>query len=153
MGGKYQIVPATDAEVAHVAANLRAVDRFEMEAVIGKADPVQAIKEQLLLSEVSGAVLLENQPVAIFGFIRANLLSPALNAWMLTAEGVQHVPVSFMRHVWQAFEHLDTISESVYCGVWEENTPIIDWLRRIGFSQNGAYVVGGVNFQLYERRK
>ncbi len=86
--------PATIADVHVIARTLRPADRAEIEAL--GLDPVQAIRANFRQSVFRVAAVSDHELLAVGGLV-GSMLSDFGYPWLVTAPGIETIPVSFVK--------------------------------------------------------
>lgn len=122
----------TLADIEHLAANLRACDRRELEASHGP-DMLAAVQHAVAVSTHCWAMIVGGELALIGGAAPVSLLGGIGSPWMLGAEHLDRVPGALTRMGKEyrdiclaAYPHLVNYVDA-------RNVKSLRWLRRIGF--------------------
>ena len=91
---RYQIVPATNAHVYTLAANLRQGDADELEATGFHVK--HGVRKTFRAALLRCSVFADGELAAMFG-MGGDALSNVGTPWLLTTKAIERVPVSFVR--------------------------------------------------------
>lgn len=131
-------VPAEPAHIAHVAEHMRQADRDEVLASDGWT-PHEALRESRSASFFTRALLIDGEPVAIFGGV---FLGVAVLPWALTTDAVERHPIAFVKaskHVVR--ELLVTWPHLVQC-IDARHVKALRWAKALGFEVEEPHVCG-----------
>lgn len=142
---RVQFWPATQADVEHVARNLRAADRAELLAMHGPgSDMVALLHQSAGITPGLTAMLAADtgEPLCVFGVapIPGTL---AGCPWMLGTDRAQRFGRELVVHGRAYVERWAKEFTSLQNFVHAENTRSIRWLQALGFHVGEHQVVGG----------
>lgn len=153
MAAELRVIPAIPEHIAPIAMNMRQADRDEVAASSGRA-PYEAIEHSLSRSQITGTVLIDGRPAALFGCGDLSILTRVGSPWLLGTDDLALAPVAFMRASvdWRdkLFERYDVLRNLVD----DRNVASIRWLEWLGFSMSDPLPVGkgGLPFRLFQLR-
>lgn len=152
----YQILPAKEAHIIHVAEHMREADRREVFASSGFGAE-SALRASFNASEECYVGLVDDVPVCIFGVVRASLLSRKGIPWMLGTPDLETHAMTLLRVSRRVMKAWKTRFDRLENHVDARNTKSIQWLRWLGFTIHDAkpYGVFGHPFHhfTYERSR
>lgn len=133
MMARVEFVPAEDWHIVAIAADMRADDVMELNA-LGKHDIERALEDALRRSRMSACCMINGQPAALLGMGHVgSVLTPIGVPWMLGSTLLdthrrvlltEALPmVDYMRSKYPRMENY------VYAG----SKKSVRWLRRLGF--------------------
>lgn len=124
--------PPRPQDIAHVAANMRAIDALECR-VLGEHSPIEALKDGVDGSDWSVAVEVDGAPVCIFGVASEGFLSFAAAPWLLGVEGIErharYLLAYTPHYIARMREQYDHLSNTVHAS----NRHAIRYLKWCGF--------------------
>lgn len=135
--------PPRPADLEHVAANIRPMDRRECEE-INQCDPLEGMRESVERSPWSAAVISRDELICIVGVAphSNDLLSGCGMPWLIGIDGIEAHPRAFavltgpvIRRMEQEYPRLSNVVHS-------ENELSIRWLERAGFTLGEPERVG-----------
>lgn len=116
-----------------IAANMREEDRLEIFYSSGSS-PLEALQRGLRLSEICKVIVINEEPVAMFGIGR-NTLQPYIGIpWMLATPELSRIKKSFLRRVRGELHKLSFGFRVLANSVWSGNSVHILWLKWMGFT-------------------
>lgn len=142
---RVRIIPASPAHVGRVANRMRDIDRLETGAK-GRS-PKAAVRLSLKSSTWACTVLLDGEPVAMFGVVPVSLVEDRARPWFLGSDAVYRhgrdmltIGERVLARMLGDFRRLENVVSS-------GNVRAIRLLRRWGFTVEGEEImVGGVPF-------
>ena len=153
---RVQLVRPEDADLRHLAQNLRAADRQELAATHGyDIDLLQCLQTAVSASEEAFiAVTAYGEPIAVFGVAPVSLLGGIGCPWMLGTDTMdlygRAVVTLSRQHVARWAQRYSLLFNYVDA----RNLRSIAWLKRTGFAILPAapYGLSGEPFHRFERR-
>lgn len=141
--------PPTADDIAFVADRMRAGDVLECSAVDPTMTPLTSLSNSVMASTSSFTVLVDGQPVAIFGFIYEGTLGAEI--WLLGTDHLERLP---REAVTEGRRILDGWADEfglLHNFVDDRNTRAKRWLRAVGCDFGGTRPVGpdGVPFRYF----
>lgn len=129
-----------------MALNLRGIDALEAWE-LHKLSPTMAVNGSLYLSHKSYAVLVDGDPVCIFGVQPESMLGEVGIVWMLATDDIKKINKTFIRLSKPVFLDLTKEYETVYNYVHRDNKISLKWLEWLGFDiqpviKAGNYAAG-----------
>ena len=141
------IAPLTEAGLAYVLAHLTEEDRAEFDAS-GLAESIDAVfTEGWLKSDLSGQVVLDGTPVAIFGCLSAG--EGVGVPWMVATPGFRTRPRRAMELSRQVIEAMQAQCRVLTNWVHARHGYAMRWLPRLGFKIGAECVGPGGEFRLF----
>jgi hypothetical protein len=129
-----------------LAPNLRLADRREVIAHSGSSAR-EALELNLQASDKAWTVILEEEPIAIFGYIRSG--EDEANIWMLGSDKIKDIKWQFLR---ESKRWLIAVMED-FSRVWAiadvRNIAHKDWYEWLGFSVVTTILTGPFNLPFY----
>lgn len=126
------ILPATPAEVEHVAAHLRAADHLEL-ALSRPVDPIDTVRESYLVTDWCNAVRVDDEPAILYGVTRSQAMADCGVPWMVATDRILEISREFILgsriEAERMHQHYRFLINQVHC----ENHISIRWLRWLGF--------------------
>ena len=125
--------PATAADAAMLAPNLRESDLFELAAHDGR-EPLLALTQSIEQAKFALALRAsEGETVSLLGvnWIRANPRAGSI--WFVSDERLDQFGLVFLEHVKLAFDDLVAGHDVVSNWIHEPNTKTVRWLTWMGF--------------------
>ena len=152
---RVELLVPTLQDVEHIAANLRAPDVRELQAMYG---PGVDLLHCLLLSvavsdDVYVAVSAAGEPVALTGVAPVSLLGGLACPWLLGTEASVRYPRDIVAHGRRLVRKWERKYSHLFNYVDARNGRSIAWLRHIGFTISEAQPHGraGLPFHRFER--
>ena len=152
---RVELLVPTLQDIEHIAANLRADDVRELQAVYGPG--VDLLHRLILAVDVSEdvyvAVSAAGEPVALTGVAPVSLLGGLGCPWLLGTEASVRYPRDIVAHGRRLVRKWESRYSCLFNYVDARNTRSIAWLRHIGFSISDAQPHGlqGLPFHRFER--
>lgn len=128
----------TQAEMTHIAANMRAADVTELRH-LGREDPLSAVTQSAARADEVYLAYFDGQPAAIFGVGRMAVLGNVGVPWFLGTDDVPRaarlmvVDANMAVASWRRKYGLLQNTVSV------KNTVSVRWLTRLGFEFGPAF--------------
>jgi len=132
MPAQVRFVKPVDNHLLYVAINMREVDVQEVNKSSG-LKPYHALCESVRRSKYSTVVLIDDEPVAVFGIVELSLLGSLGVPWMLATPSISKDIKLFMMETKKALSVIFGMYEQLYNYVDIENRNAIRWLKWIGF--------------------
>lgn len=152
---RLELITPTAQDIEHVAANLRAADVQELQAVGGpEFDLLRCLFLSVAVSDdVYVAVSAAGEPVALTGVSPVSLLGGLGCPWLLGTDSLMRYPRDIVTHGRQLVCKWELRYSHLFNYVDARNARSIAWLRRIGFTIQPAQPHGlqGVPFHRFER--
>ena len=127
-----EYVSPTDEGIQYIADNMRQDDIDEVWRC-NQMTPHDALSESIKASEESYMIIINGEPVGVFGVVSPGMMNIAGVPWMLGTEGVvQHVTV-FIRRTSEVIDRMLVKYGQLYNYVDTKNKKSIRMLRLIGF--------------------
>lgn len=120
-------------DVVLIAENMRAVDREEIELSSG-LPPLEALQYSFEHSEYCQTMLLEDEPIGMFGVSKNSLLSSVGCIWFLGTADMHKVKKSFVFHALHYIKVFFNYADRLENYVWVGNKLSIRWLKWCGFT-------------------
>lgn len=120
-------------DVVLIADNMRAIDREEIELSSG-LKPLEALQYSLGHSEYCQTMLLDDEPIGMFGVSKNTILSNVGCIWFLGTEEMNKVKKSFVVNSLPYINRLFDYAERLENYVWIENKLSTRWLKWCGFT-------------------
>lgn len=142
----------TPADLTHLARNLRAQDRAELDAS-GWADYAHALDVATKTSRWSRVALIDGELACVFGCAeRGSLLAPIGVPWLL---GTDVLPRHRRVLQQQARRYIAAMLQEyprLFNAVHADNSVSVHWLKRLGFTMHPAIPVPphGAMFHVFE---
>lgn len=136
-----EIRPLTVGEAVTIVPHLRKADLEEIRAGRGNDyDPEKAVVEAVIISDKAFGAWMGGELVAIYGVSTEagghNGYSGAV--WMLGTEGIEQIPMTFLKGCKQYISTLETGFQVLDCLSDSRNTLHHKWLKWMGFEQGIA---------------
>ena len=119
--------------VSIVADTMRQADIDEVAASHGHA-PLKALQAGLKVSDFVVAVVIDDDPVAIFGLSKCNPITGSGVPWLLSSESALKHKREFLLQSPKVIEQMLEICPYLFNFVHIENRTSIRWLRWLGFA-------------------
>jgi hypothetical protein len=150
---RVDVVPAEPADVEHVAAHMRADDRYEAEAATA-LDPGRALWLSATMSDEVWAGRVDGVAACLFGVGRQDPFTNTWRPWLIGTDAIDRAPLAFLRR-----------NRAIVHG-WGERFPLLEnwvsarnrvsaaWLAWLGFVLDAPAPFGpyGVSFRRFEMR-
>lgn len=147
---RVRIIPASPAHVGRVANRMREIDRLETGAK-GRS-PKAAVRLSLRSSTWACTVLLDGEPVAMFGVVAASLIEDKGRPWFLGSDDVYRHGRDMLLYGERTIAKMHGDFRRLENVVSSGNVRAIRLLRRWGFVVEGEEImVGGVPFVSFWR--
>lgn len=129
----------TQADVAHIAANMRPEDVRDC-ALADGSSPMDALLQSTASSSVALCAVVDDKPVAIFGY--AEQAPTTACVWML---GTPDIPRRLLssKYVRGILDCWGKQYATLYNLVPRSSTDILRWLRALGFRRTCVYLDHG----------
>lgn len=150
---RVDVLPATPAHAAHVAAHMRSADRAEVWAS-GRLTPDDAVTRSIAATALPLAGLVDGVPVCTFGIARRSLLSDEGAPWLLGTDAIARHGRRFLRENRRVLPTLAAPFALLINHVDARNAASIRWLRWLGFEIEPAapFGVHGLPFHRFSMR-
>lgn len=125
--------PATPERAEHVAQRARAADVAEVRATDGKTVG-QAINAALAQSERVSCMMINDEPVAIFGVRRISMVPSIGVPWLLGTDAITENPIEFARASKKYLPEVQRGYESLRNFVDSRHKESVRWLQWLGFT-------------------
>lgn len=132
MRHNYTIRPATEADVAYVAANMREADRAEV-AASSRRSPEEALMFSFQASRDPLAGCVDDVPICVFGVAELSIVSDRASPWMLGTDELPKHARAFLRMSRAYVSNLKKQYAFLYNYVDVRNTYAVRWLVWLGF--------------------
>ena len=151
---KIDIIWPTQDHAEYIAHRLREVDRIEAWA-LHRLSPTMAVNGSLFLSEHSYAVLVDDEPVLVFGVQPESMVSSTGIVWLLATDNIIKIKKQFIKRCKTVLLDLIQDYDVVYNYVYTKNTIALRWLKWLGFTIHPAEAMGamGAKFHKVEYRR
>ena len=134
MGRIWQIVPAKEEHIPHLAACLREEDKREIRAA-HRHLPEEALRISLAASALAWTCLIEGRPAFMWGVARAgSLLSDTGRPWLLSTPEIMRVKSAFARRCRGYVEQMQARFARLENWVHADNRAARRWLAWCGFT-------------------
>lgn len=132
-----------------VASKMRADDVREIWAA-GKRTPLSSLKMSYSLSTYRKTIMLDGDPIGLFGVVPKTALGGGGTVWMLGTEGITKISRKFLRgcrvyvpDMLSGFNHLENYVDA-------RNTVSIQWLKWLGFAIMDPEPYGHLNLPFHK---
>ena len=151
---KIDITRPTQGHADYIARHLREVDRMEAWE-LHRLSPTMAVNGGLFLSEQSYAVLVDDEPVLVFGVQPESMVSSTGVVWLLATDNIIKIRKQFIKRCKKVLLDLIQDYDVVYNYVYTKNTIALRWLKWLGFMIHPAEAMGatGAEFHKIEYRR
>lgn len=147
---RVRIIAASPAHVGRVANRMRAIDRLETGAK-GRS-PKAALRLSLRSSTWACTVLLDGDPVAMFGVVAASLIEDKGRPWFLGSDDVYRHGREMLHYGARVIERMHGDFRRLENNVSSGNVRAIRLLRRWGFVvEREEIMAGGIPFVSFWR--
>lgn len=147
-----RIRKARPEDVALIAAHARPADVAEM-AALGTT-VAEALADGLARSDWAMTGCVDGVPVCMFGVAPVSILAGEGAPWMLAAEGLEAVQLTFLRMCRPVVARMQASYPRLMNVVDSRNVTAIRWLRWLGFAfDDNEVVIGGHAFRVFRREK
>lgn len=132
----FTVKDAMPADAGKMAPNLRDADRQELAASLGcDIDAEKVLCNGIALSERAETLLVDNEPIAMYGVIPLTAAGLRIGAiWLLGTEGIEDVSTFFLRNSKKNLELQGSEFDILTNVVDARNTVHIKWLKWLGFT-------------------
>lgn len=113
-----------------LAPNLRLADRREVVALSGES-ALTILENNLWISDKCWTVVLEDEPIAIFGYIEDG--DNAANIWMLGSDKINDIRWQFLRESKNWLKKITKDFDRVWAVADIRNKLHTDWYKWLGF--------------------
>lgn len=145
--------PPTDADIEHVAANMRAVDVLECR-LFGDRAPLEALRQSVADSEWSFTAEVDDDPVAIFGLGDSEgLLSGKGAPWLLGVNGMARHGRKLLTFSAPYIERMRAEYEELENMVLASNHAAIRFLQWSGFEMSAPFMFKGIAARRFSRSR
>jgi len=152
LAARWQVIPARAGHINRIANRMRPHDVREVSA-LGKT-PKRAMRNSFAASFMSWTVLMDGQPVAMFGASAHDLMEGVGGVWFLGTDDVSKGARPFMRWGPRFVEGMLREFPRLENYVSVENAPAIRLLKALGFAIDDEIVVlGGVPFRHFSKAR
>lgn len=124
--------PTTQQHIEHVAENMRKQDVIEIKASHNH-DPLTGLTRSVSVSNYSVTILIDDEPVAIFGLTIQNIIAGIGIPWMLGTDQVTLRKKTLLPYSREVIDQMLKITPRMYNYVHSKNTLSIRWLTWLGF--------------------
>lgn len=131
----WRVIPATEAHIPVIAANMREADKVEI-WLAAASDPESALRNGLARSSQCYTCLVNGRPAFMFGVCPQSLLGRTATVWMLGTDDIYKIKFgrreirAMAKYVAKLAQGFDVIEN----WVWDENKTSIRWLKYLGFT-------------------
>lgn len=115
--------------------------------------PEQAIAMSLENSDISWRVMLEEEPIAIWGWRLDSFITGSASVWMFSYPAADRHKVFFARKSRELMNELLVLLSSLTCEVHAEHTTAVRWLRWLGFTLHDTRRVGRESFFIMRKER
>lgn len=126
-------VKPTDELVRMVADTMRQADADEVNASHGHT-PLQSLQSGLRVSDFAVVVMINGDPVAIFGLSKCNPITGSGVPWLLSSESALEHKREFLIQSPKVIKQMLQICPYLFNFVHTDNRTSIRWLRWLGFT-------------------
>lgn len=145
--------PPEPADLAHIAANMRAADIAEMQATL-PVTPLEGLRRSVIMSHESCVARVDGVPACVFGLGVGSYLSGLMRPWLFGTNAVEANGRIFLRsnrvvvNDWASRFDLENYVDA-------RHTVSVRWLRWLGFMLDDAKPFGpfGFEFHRFEMRR
>lgn len=123
----------TDEIVQRVAETMRQADADEVAASHGHT-PLKALQAGIKVSDFVVAVVIDGEPVAIFGLSRCNPVTGSGVPWLLSSENALKHKREFLLQSPKVIEQMLNVCPYLFNFVHTENRTSVRWLKWLGFT-------------------
>ncbi len=147
-----QVIPATEAHVAIVAAGMRQADRDEIWAS-HRWTPQYALDRSLRNSTYAWAAVIEGEVVCMFGVAARSVLTGEGSPWMLGTDGIVRHASKFLRDCRECLDAMHSVYPLLTNYVDDRNVASKRWLGWLGFKLDEPEPYGAEKrpFRRFER--
>lgn len=130
------------ADLEHVAANIRAMDRRECEEIYN-CDPLEGMRESVARSPWCASVISDDVLICIVGVAAdGDLLSMRGMPWLIGIEGIEQHRRAFAVLTGPIIRRMEREYPLLSNVVLQENTLSVEWLTRAGFTLGAPVTIG-----------
>jgi hypothetical protein len=149
---KAEIVPASEAHVALVAANMRQADRDEIWAS-HHALPEDSLRRGVRNSTQAWAAIIGGEVCCLFGVTPRSFATGDGTPWMLGTDGIVRHQYRFLRDSIECADAMNREYPTLVNYVSDANEASKRWLRWLGFTLDdpAPYGIEGQLFRRFER--
>jgi len=126
------VIKAYKSHAIAMAPNMRQQDRDEVWAAYHHG-PREALVSSLRVSTKAWTIMLEDEPIGIFGVGSDSLLSETGSPWLLATDWVREIRIQFIRRMGPYLEEMLSDYPVLVNYVDARNTDTLRWLHWWGF--------------------
>lgn len=130
MSPRVIVVPSKIKDVYRLCANMR--DRDRDEAIAAGADPKKSMRAQFKSGILRQTYFVDGELVAMSGLC-GTLLADTGFPYLVTARGIERVPVAFVKHAARAVDHMLMLRPRLEGYVLADYTGAVRLLEILGF--------------------
>jgi len=135
--------------IEHIALNMRQADRDEIWAS-DHLTPWRGVTESLKMSHYSSIAVIDDEPIAAFGLVVANILGSTGVPWLPGTDAITKYFRAFIRHSFVLTSQMNEKCDTLVNYVHAENINSVKLLRAVGFTIDDP-VPFGVEGELFHR--
>lgn len=144
--------PLTYPDLIELAADMRPIDRIEVDAMSGRKPIADVLQDLLLRSRRARAARYEGRLVMCYGMVAPTPLSIRGSPWALGTVEMERLEVrrEFLRHAREQLLWAIGDLSVAWNAVHADNRDAIRWLKTVGFSfDDTLYLVGDAPFRRF----
>jgi hypothetical protein len=146
------IVKPTWPLIERMASNMRERDTLECMRGWGNT-PLKALKLSVELSDYSRALVLDDEPLAMWGMVKGTPTVGDGYPWMLSANGIERHKRLLLRGSKIFLDEMLSICPKLSARVDAEYPEAVRWLKWLGFELRGPEPFGPSGALFYEATK
>lgn len=144
-----EVVPATARHVNRIAKGMAAIDAKECRTM--GHSPKEALRLGLRQSTVAGTVMLDGQPIAMFGVVTSSLITGAGRVWLLMTDEARAQSKALVVLGRKITEALHNEFDILHNHVHADNRRAVRWLRFLGYEVGPVVEIRGEKMRYFER--
>lgn len=134
-----EIIPAQQSHIRDILTCLRAREQ----EVYSADDAIAHLQRALDYCAEAWSGYIDGQIVCMWGIDRGSMLTNAAYVWLVTAQGINEHPFTFVRHSQIRLEELKRRYSFIHGVVQADNVQSVRWLRWLGFQLGDVEFVSG----------
>ncbi len=129
-----EVLKATISDCEALAPRMRPADALEVRRSSGYG-PLEALVHSVIASEGrASALYIDEEPAALYGIAKPDLLGPVAVPWLLTSDAVDRHPVAFFKLARTVVDRWAEEYPVLFQMVDEEYVAARRFLQRLGFA-------------------